>query len=166
MRRAFVFAVLLCCLQPARAQDPTVQRGDPAEGGRLARKIAGSYRHAFQNGDVQGHSYRSIDRLVIEPVGAASIHFDADLNFSNGHVCSLSGGALYRQNGSFVFDDDPENQHLDQQLCRLAIEPAANGVKFHDLTGGCQLYCGTRGSWDGAGFTFAQRVPAHSTRQH
>jgi hypothetical protein len=63
--------------------DGTTQRGDPAEGGRLASRIAGRYRHRFQNGDVQGHRLTSTDTLTIRRVGTASIHFDIELNFYN-----------------------------------------------------------------------------------
>jgi hypothetical protein len=141
--------------------DGTTQRGDPIEGGRLAAKIAGRYRHRFQNGDVQGDRFTSTDTLTIRRVGTASIHFDIELNFYNGHSCSLSGGALYRKDGSFVFDDLSANNDLDDTLaCRLAIVPSAGGVKFYDLNGGCRTYCGARGGWDGEGFTFKERVAA------
>ena len=137
----------------------TEQRGDPALGGQLAAKIAGQYRHSSPNGDVQGDHYITTDTLSIHPVGPASIHFDARLNFFNGHICSLSGGALFRKNGSFVFDDKSENAALsDTPACRLAIIPTDTGVQFKDITGGCKNYCGERGSWNGGGFTFAQRV--------
>ena len=135
------------------------ERGDPAEGGRLARSIAGHYRHTFANGDVQGHSYRSTDTLSLTPVGKASISFDAELHFFNGHSCSLSGGALYRKDGSFVFDDDASNPTSpDDPVCELAIIPSSKGITFKDLTGGCKNYCGARGSWNGEGFTFGERV--------
>jgi hypothetical protein len=138
--------------------DGTVQRGNPAEGGRLAAKIAGRYSHQFPNGDVQGDTYTSTDTLTIRPTGAASIHFDVELNFYNGHTCSLSGGALYRKDGSFVFDDSPANTPSNAPSCRLAIIPTNNGVKFNDITGACKNYCGARGGWNGEGFTFKERV--------
>jgi hypothetical protein len=139
-------------------QSASTERGDPATGHALALKIAGRYRHSFANGDVQGDHYRSTDTLTITPVGAASIHFDVALNFYNGHTCSLSGGALFRKDGTFVFDDDPANALPPEPTCRLAIIPAADGIGFKDLNGACREYCGARGNWDGAGFTFAQRV--------
>jgi hypothetical protein len=138
--------------------DGTVRPGDPAEGKKLAARIAGQYRHRFPNGDVQGDTYTSTDTLTIRPVGRATIHFDAELNFYNGHTCSLSGGALYRKDGSFVFDDSPANTLPDIPACRLAIVPTSKGVKFKDITGGCKNYCGNRGSWNGEGFTFSERV--------
>jgi hypothetical protein len=136
-------------------------RGDEATASALATKIAGRYRHSFANGDVQGDHYRSTDTLTITRVGRASISFDAQLNFYNGHECGLSGGALYRKDGAFVFDDDPKNALPDEPVCHLAIKPTAKGIEFQDLTGGCKIYCGARGSWDGEAFTFNERVPAH-----
>ncbi len=138
----------------------TVERGDPAVGGRLAARIAGRYRHSFANGDVEGDHYRTTDTLTIRSVGAASIHFDAELNFFNGHTCSLAGGALYRADGSFVFDDASANAEAPgTPACRLALIPTATGVTFKDLNGSCKNYCGERGSWTGAEFRFADRVP-------
>jgi len=137
------------------------ERGDPAIAFALAQKIAGEYHHSFANGDVQGDHYRSTDTLTITPVGQASIHFDAQFNFYNGHECSLSGGALYRKNGSFVYDDDPKNAIEGQPVCHLGIKPTATGVTFEDYTGGCKMIsCGARGGWNGASFTFAERVAA------
>jgi hypothetical protein len=141
------------------------ERGDPATGAALATKIAGRYRHRFANGDVQGEHFTSTDTLTLGPVGQASIHFDAELNFYNGHTCSLSGGALYRKDGTFVFDDDPANALPPEPACKLAIIPSATGVSFRDLTGGCKNYCGERGGWNGAGFTFNERVPTHSAQK-
>ena len=141
----------------------TTDRGDPVEGGKLAQRIAGRYRHREENGDVQGHSYMTTDTLLIRPVGASSIHFDTKLNFFNGHECSLSGGALYRKDGSFVFDDAPKNAVEGFPVCRLAIVPTAKGIGFVDVTGGCKMsYCGERGSWGPDAFSFRERV-AEST---
>jgi hypothetical protein len=151
-------------LMNAKQTDHTAgytERGDPANAAVLAQKIAGRYRHSFANGDVQGDHYRSTDTLTLSPVGAASIHFDAHLNFYNGHECSLSGGALYRKNGSFVYDDKPTDTTSTDPVCHLGIKPTATGVTFEDYTGGCKMTsCGERGGWNGASFTFAERVPA------
>jgi len=138
-------------------------RGDPATAAALAQKIAGKYRHSFANGDVQGDHYRSTDTLTLTPVGSASIHFDAHLEFYNGHTCDLSGGALYRKNGSFVYDDKPTPNSTDP-VCHLGIKPTATGITFEDYTGGCKMIsCGERGGWNGASFTFAERVPAKAS---
>ncbi len=57
----------------------------------MATKIAGQYRHRFPNGDVESDKFISTDTLIFRPVGAVSIHFDVELNFYDGHECSLSG---------------------------------------------------------------------------
>jgi hypothetical protein len=136
------------------------ERGDPATAAALAQKIAGRYRHSFANGDVQGDHYRSTETLTLTPVGQTSIHFDAHLEFYNGHTCDLSGGALYRKNGSFVYDAKPTPNSNDP-VCHLGIKPTAKGIEFEDYTGGCKMIsCGERGGWNGAAFTFADRLPA------
>jgi hypothetical protein len=135
------------------------ERGDPATAHALALKIAGRYRHSFANSDVQGENFRSTDTLTVTPVGQASIHFDVHLEYYNGHTCDLSGGALFRKNGSFVYDDDPTNAAPNDPVCHLGIHPTPNGVEFNDYTGGCKMVaCGERGGWNGAGFTFNERV--------
>lgn len=135
------------------------ERGDVAEAARKGAAIAGRYRHTFENGDVTGRHYRTTDRLEITQISRNSIHFDMDLNFFNGHSCGINGGALFRKDGSFVFDDDPTNASSADAVCHLAIVPTATGVTFKDLNGSCKmLYCGARGSLDAAGFLFAERV--------
>jgi hypothetical protein len=136
------------------------ERGDPTEASRIATTIAGRYRHKFPNGDVQGDTFTSTDTLILTPVSKNSIHFDAHLEFYNGHECNLAGGALFRKDGTFVFDDDPSNALPPAPVCKLAIIPTNTGVKFRDLTGGCKNYCGERGGWNGEGFLFTDRISA------
>ena len=144
--------------------DGYTERGDPAEAARVAAKIAGRYRHSFANGDVQGDHFKSTDTLTITPVSQNSIHFDLHLEFYNGHECSLEGGALYRKDGSFVFDADPSTAVKPWPACHLAITPTATGITFQDLLGpdlmnGCKMMsCGMRGGYNGAGFKFTDRV--------
>jgi hypothetical protein len=136
----------------------TTDRGDPAQGAVLAQEIAGRYRHRFKSGDVQGETFSVTNTMTITPVGKASIHFDIELNFYNGHTCSVSGGALYRKDGTFVFDDVPSGAVPSEQACRLAIVPTSDGVELKDL-GGCKAsYCGMRGGFNDEGFSFKERV--------
>lgn len=140
-------------------------RGDPDLATKVAARIAGRYRHSFESGDVQGDSYRATDTLTLTPISRNSIHFNVHLNFYNGHTCDLSGGALFRKDGSFVFDDVPADTNADS-VCHLAIVPTAKGVELHDLTGsGCKnISCGERGGYNGAGFSFSDRVSAKKDR--
>jgi hypothetical protein len=140
-------------------------RGDPDLATKVAARIAGRYRHSFESGDVQGDSYRATDTLTLTPISRNSIHFNVHLNFYNGHTCSLSGGALFRKDGSFVFDDVPADADSDS-VCHLAIVPTTNGVELHDLTGsGCKnISCGERGGYNGAGFSLSDRVSAKKDR--
>ncbi|MGA8939077.1 MAG: hypothetical protein WB439_07925 [Acidobacteriaceae bacterium] len=144
--------------------DGYTQRGDPATASTLAQKIAGRYRHSFANGDVEGDNYRSTDALTITPIGRASIHFSLHLEFYNGHTCDLSGGALYRKDGSFVFDAAPSNIAPNEPVCHLAIVPTSKGIDLRDLNdNACKnISCGERGGYNGSGFLFSQRVPTHS----
>ena len=136
------------------------QRGDPIIGGQLAAKIAGYYHRDFSD-VVKGRLVTRTDSLTIQRVGPASIHFDAVLHFDSGYRCKVSGGALYRQNGSFVFDDILRRPYeTSETSCHLAIVPTSVGVSFRDPNAACREYCnGDRIGWDGSGFQLKERTP-------
>ncbi len=70
----------------------------------------------------------------------------------------LSGGALFRKDGDFVYDDSTDRSP-NNPVCHLDIKPTPKGVEFEDFTGGCKLIaCGERGGWNGASFNFTERI--------
>ena len=111
------------------------------------------------------------DRLTITPVSQNSIHFDLHLEFYNGHECGLEGGALYRKDGSFVFEANPATAVKGWPACHLAITPTPTGITLQDLLGpdlnnGCKMMsCGERGGYNGAGFKFTDRVTPAQTKK-
>ena len=130
--------------------------GDPGKAAQAAAAIAGSYRRSFPNGDVQGDDFLSTDTLKITELPNNAIHYSLELQFYNGHECSLEGTANYRRAGFFA-----DQQKTDQPkfpLCVFEILPMADGVKFADPTGACKMMsCGERGGYNGAQFSFKDR---------
>lgn len=130
--------------------------GDPGKAAQAAAAIAGSYRRSFPNSDVQGTDFLSTDTLEITQLPNAAIHYSLELQFYNGHSCSLEGTATYRRAGSFV--DQRQTDQPMFPLCVFEILPEEDGVKFADPTGACKMMsCGERGGYDGARFSFKDR---------
>jgi hypothetical protein len=130
--------------------------GDPGKAAEAAAAIVGSYQRSFPNGDVQGADFLSTDTLKVTELANNAIHYSLELQFYNGHECSLEGTANYRRAGFFV-----DQQKTDQPkfpLCVFEILPDENGVKFRDPTGACKMMsCGERGGYNGAQFSFKDR---------
>ena len=130
--------------------------GEPSKAARAAAAIVGSYQRSFSNSDVQGDNFVSTDTLKITELPNNALHYSLDLQFYNGHECSLEGTASYRRSGFFV-----DQQKTDQPkfpLCVLEILTDENGVKFADPAGACKMIsCGERGGYNGAQFSFKDR---------
>lgn len=131
--------------------------GDPGKADTLIDKIMGEYRASVENGDVSGAKFTTTDSMTIERASKTSIRYSVNLSFYNGHSCSRTGVAAYGRNGSFV---DHTRSHEGE--CYFEIIPTAKGISFADPGGICRLEdCGTRGGFDGEGFTFAQNQSAN-----
>ncbi len=131
--------------------------GDTQEADGKVRAIAGRYRRAVRNGDITGRSYRTTDTLSVRRASKTSIAYSVELSFYNGHQCSRSGTAEYRQSGSFV-DHSREDAGAE---CFFELRPTAKGVELADPTGACRASdCGARGGYAGQAFSFAERVAA------
>lgn len=135
--------------------------GDAAQAEKAIAAIAGTYRRSFANGDVQGDKFPATDTLQIRRAGAGAIHYDVYLEFFNGHQCNRSGVAKYRSNGAFVEQTEVETPAAGSKLCAFEIIPAEDGVQLRDVTGMCKMEsCALRGGFNGAAFTFSERVAA------
>lgn len=131
--------------------------GDPAAARIAIRAIAGSYKHSFQNGDVQGNNFRATNTLQITPVSDSSIHVVTYLEFFNGHGCKHDGTAAYRRAGFFTEIVPGENG----KQCVFEVIPTPKGVRLQDPTGMCRMNdCGVRGGYNGAFFSSAERLQA------
>ncbi|KAB2927578.1 MAG: hypothetical protein F9K25_13990 [Candidatus Contendobacter sp.] len=69
--------------------------------------------------------------------------------FDKGHICALEGGAVWSDDHFTLRADglDPS------QPCQLALRINGSALTLEDVGGFCrQVYCGTRGTFDGARF--------------
>lgn len=131
-------------------------------------QIAGVYKHRFQNGIITPGKapmeadtpYESEDIVEIVPYDATHLYFRAELQFYNGHSCSISGMAG-AEGKAFVYHD-PTPTGADAS-CTLTVTPQAGGVALSDratpeAASSCSMYCGARGSLTQS-FPNAQKRP-------
>jgi hypothetical protein len=121
----------------AHAQPPADQ---------LIGEIEGVYKHRFQNGLVSGEKYLSEDVVEIVRYDDSRIYVRAELQFFNGHECSISGIARY-DGGKFVYDAPAEP---DLPACHFQVGVDGKAIRFADPEGACRpSRCGARGGLDG-----------------
>ena len=119
--------------------------------------LAGRYSKHFQNGFVDGSKYWSDDVVEIVPIDAAHAYFRAELEFYNGHSCSIAGVA--KTVGNTLVYSEKEPSYDGGPTCRLTITTKGKSLLLDDGDGSCQSYCGARGSLSGFDF-----IPLSSKR--
>ncbi|HEX5183029.1 MAG TPA: hypothetical protein VFW19_07740 [Allosphingosinicella sp.] len=117
--------------------------------------IAGRYGRHFLNGLVDGSRYWSDDVLEIVRLDPRRAYFRAELQFYNGHQCSISGIA-HSEPGDLVYREAETN--TDGGHCMLHIRPTPAGVRLVD-DHSCQDHCGARGTLNGVDFDRGSRRP-------
>lgn len=111
--------------------------GDPRKAEQAVAAIVGSYQRSFPNGNVQGDSFLSTDTLKITALLNNAIHHSLDLQFYNGHECSLEGTASYRRAGFLWTSKGPRTRTLRcassrSTLTRVAEVCGPNGCVQND----------------------------------
>jgi len=119
--------------------------------------LAGRYSKHFQNGFVDGSKYWSDDVVEIVPVDATHAYFRADLQFYNGHSCSIAG--IAKTAGAKLVYREKQASYDGGPVCHLTITTKGKNLLLDDGNGGCQSYCGARGSLRGFDF-----IPLSSKR--
>ena len=131
------------------------EAGNSDLGSKLIDKIKGVYKVRFKNQLIDGSKFTSEDILKIKRASKSEFYFTLDLNFYNGHTCSMRGLAKYRKNGTFIFVDTKNNTANYQ--CLLQFTVTSKGIKTFDITNQCrEMYCGARGGLNTDEFTFKQ----------
>jgi hypothetical protein len=120
-----------------------------------ARDLAGRYTYSFRNGDISGASYTTTDRVTIVATGPARAYVDLQLNFFNGHECSIGGMAVLER-GRLVYRD-PEMRGFDGTPCELRLWRDGARLRWTDGEGSCRGYCGARGSLSDGEMSWASR---------
>lgn len=124
---------------------------------KAMKEMAGVYKHRFMNGIITPGKapmeadtpYESEDIVEIVPYDDTHIYVRAELQFYNGHTCSISGMAGYEQ-GRFVFHD-PEKAADGGPPCTLAVTQTKDSLVLTDRlapegAATCRQFCGVRGS--------------------
>lgn len=137
---------------------------------RLMEDMAGVYKHRFKNGIITPGKapmeadtpYESEDIVEIVPYDATHLYVRAELQFYNGHSCSIAGMAGYEQ-GRFVYHD-PEKAYDGGAPCTLAVAASKEGITLTDrlAPGGgasCRSHCGARGSFSDYTMARGKRRP-------
>ena len=142
-------------------QRDVTEPGNVQEAARKIASVSGYYRHSFKNGDVQGDTFQSTNKLWISKASDHAIRYLVNLEFYNGHSCSRSGEASYKRGGMFV----DQEQDASGKMCVFELIPTASGLQLGDPTGVCRMSdCGARGGYGGAFFPFTDR--SHPKRFH
>ena len=119
--------------------------------------LAGRYSHSFRNGNVDGESYTSTNRVVIVPTDARHAVFDIELAFFNGHQCSIGGRATL-EGRTLVYRDPGMTGYGDGGPCTLRIERRDGRLTWDDA-GSCYGACGARGSLRNGWIAWDSRRP-------
>jgi hypothetical protein len=144
------FSMLLALT--AQAADKT-----PAE---LMHALDGVYKHRFMSatimpGKAPGEAdepYQAEDVIELVPYDDRHLYLRAELNFYNGHSCSIAGMAAY-EDGRFVYHDPAPPVPASAPRCALSVGLKDGKLVLSDrLTpdgvATCRAYCGTRGGWE------------------
>lgn len=108
-----------------------------------ARDLAGRYTHSFPNGDVSGARYTTTDVVLIVATSTTRAYVDLQLNFFNGHQCSIGGIAALE--GRQLVYRDPQMRGFDGTPCELRLWRDGARLRWTDGEGSCRGYCGARG---------------------
>ncbi|MFZ6647657.1 hypothetical protein ACO0LO_18180 [Undibacterium sp. TJN25] len=153
------FPLLLLLLAVSAHAAHAADAASPAPS-KLMTEIEGVYKHRFKSGIISpgkapgeaDEIYETEDIVEIVPYDASHIYLRAELQFYNGHSCSISGMAGY-DNGAFIYHD-PEKPLEGEPPCELKISQTGKNLVLTDRAtpdaiSSCRMHCGARGSLSG-----------------
>lgn len=117
--------------------------------------LAGRWTHGHTSGDISGARFPVEDEVIIVAVDRDRAIFDIQLNFFNGHTCSI-GGMASLEGGRLVYRD-PEMRGYDGRACTLSIWRDGNRLRWDDGEATCQGSCGARGGLRGGEMRWSGR---------
>jgi hypothetical protein len=120
--------------------------------------LAGRYSRGFDNAMVSGERYRSEDIVEIVPVDRRHAYLRMELQFFNGHSCSLVGIAQ-RQGDALVYAGPPDDAFVHGKPCRLTVRRTGKALTWDDAGGTCRAHCGARGSLGDGDLPWASKRP-------
>jgi hypothetical protein len=126
--------------------------------------LAGRYSHHFRNGLVDGTVYFSDDVVEIVPVDASHAYVRAELQFYNGHMCSLAGVAAADGDALVYRAPVDEVSSGNAGPCTLTLRRTGARLGWDD-GGSCSGYCGARGSFHGGSLPWSSKRPISYLRR-
>lgn len=143
------FLIVLVLILPAVAAQASALK--------MIKDIEGVYKQRFTNAMITpGKAPLEADQFfqsenIIEVMrhDDQHIYLRAELNFYNGHTCSIYGIARFQKN-AFVYRA-PALSAENTQACTLTVTHTADSLRIsdrvqHDGPATCRAYCGVRGS--------------------
>lgn len=121
-------------------------------------QLAGRYSHRFANGLVTGERYTSEDVVEIVPVDANHAYVRMELQFFNGHSCSLAG--ITRAEGkALVYHEPASASPIQDAQCVLTLKRDGAKLRWSDGEGSCRSHCGARGGMSDGDLPWTSRRP-------
>lgn len=157
-----IFLLLLSFALPVAAAEVTPQA--------LIKDMEGVYKHRFKNGVIapgkapmeDDQAYESENIVEIVRYDEEHVYVRAELQYYNGHSCSISGIAGYEKQG-FVFHD-PEPAFAGAPSCKLKVSLNNDKLLLTDREpdngeSSCRAYCGMRGTLSNISMDKSTRRP-------
>ena len=98
------------------------------------------------------------DRLEIEVLENKDLKVSLETNFFNGHQCSLVEEIFKKIGKKFIFQKNELGTKYKRDFCTIELRVEGNNLKFQVQNkfqeGGCNLFCGARGSLDNTTFVY------------
>lgn len=127
------------------------------------QQLAGRYTHRFKNGDTSGEVYYTTDVVEILPLDQERAVVNLDLNFFNGHSCSVYGIATLN-GGRLIYREEEPNPWSDGG-CQLEIWRDGNKLRWAEAEGtSCQSNCGARGGLSVGDISYRSRRKIDDSR--
>jgi hypothetical protein len=119
--------------------------------------LAGRYYEQFPDGTIDGNHYTGENIVEIVPVTSSAAYLRIELDFFNGHHCSLAGVAS--ATGSELIYREP-GYLKDRGDCTIHVRRLGKSLAIDDDSGACNVgHCGSRGGLANVRLPYASKRP-------
>ena len=128
------------------------------------QELSGRYTHRFKNGNVDGDVYYTTDVVEILPIDGDRAMVNLDLNFFNGHSCSVAG--IARLAGERLIYREEEPNPWSDGGCQLEVWRDGGKLRWTEAEGtSCQSHCGARGGLSVGEISYRSRRRISASRE-